>query len=66
MKLYEALAKARKSKGFSLRALEAKTGISNGLLSQIETGHIEEPSFRKVVKIGKALDVSLKRLAAYE
>ena len=66
MKLYEVLARARRAKGLSLRELEIATGISNGLISQMETGHIEEPAFRKIVKISKALDLSLDKLAAAE
>lgn len=66
MKLHEAIAYARECKGLTLRALERRTGISNALLSQIETGHIQEPSFRNIVKISKALGISLKRLAETE
>lgn len=63
MKLHEAIAYARECSGLSLRALEKKTGISNALLSQMETGIIKEPSFRNVVKLSNALKISLKRLA---
>lgn len=63
MTLHEAIAYARECKGWTLRELEKKTGISNALLSQIETGHVKEPSFRNVVKISSALGVSLDRLA---
>jgi transcriptional regulator with XRE-family HTH domain len=63
MKLNDHLATARAAVGISLRELERKTGISNALLSQYETGHIEEPSFRNVVKIAKALSVPLQQLA---
>jgi transcriptional regulator with XRE-family HTH domain len=63
MKLHEAIAYARECKGLTLRQLEKQTGLSNAHLSQIETGHIREPSFRNVVKICKALGLSLKRLA---
>jgi transcriptional regulator with XRE-family HTH domain len=63
MKLHEAIAYARECKGLSLRQLEKQTGISNALLSQVETGHIREPSWRNVVKIAKALGLSLNRLA---
>jgi transcriptional regulator with XRE-family HTH domain len=63
MKLNDHLATARAAVGISLRELERKTGISNALLSQYETGHIEEPSFRNVVKIARALDVPLLDLA---
>jgi len=63
MKLHEAIAFARAGKGLTLRDLEDKTGISNGLLSQIESGYVKNPSFRNVVKISKALGLSLNRLA---
>jgi transcriptional regulator with XRE-family HTH domain len=63
MKLHEAIAYARDVKGMTLRQLEKATGISNALLSQIETGHIQEPSFRNVVKIAKALGLKLDKLA---
>jgi len=66
MTLPEAIAYARECKGLSLRQLEAETGISNALLSQIETGHVREPSFRNVVKIAAALNLSLDRLARTE
>jgi transcriptional regulator with XRE-family HTH domain len=58
------LAVARECKKMTLRDLEKATGISNALLSQIETGHVKEPSWRNVVKIAKALDLKLERLAA--
>jgi HTH-type transcriptional regulator, competence development regulator len=54
---------ARKMKGLTLRALEQETGISNGLLSQMETGHVKELSFAKVVKVARALDIKLDLLA---
>ena len=57
------IALARDVKGLSLRQLETATGISNALLSQIETGKVKEPSWRNVVKIAKALDLDLDRLA---
>ena len=57
------LSLAREVKGVTLRQLETQTGISNALLSQIETGHIKEPSWRNVVKIAKALGLKLDRLA---
>ncbi len=63
MRLGELLAVARECKGLSLRQLERATGISNALLSQIETGHVKEPSWRNVVKIAQVLDLNLKRVA---
>ena len=66
MKLGELIAVARECKGFTLRELEKRTGLSNALLSQIETGHIKNPSWHSVVKIAKALDLKLTRLASCE
>jgi len=57
------LAEARAEHGFSLRELERRTGISNPMLSRIETGHVITPSFRTVVKIAAALKLSLNTLA---
>ncbi len=66
MKLHEAIAYAREVKGMTLRQLERETGISNALLSQIETGHVKEPSWRNIVKIAKALGLKLDRLGKCE
>ena len=66
MQVGEMIAVARECKGWSLRDLESHTGISNGLLSQIETGHVREPSWRNMVKIAKALGLKLDRLARCE
>lgn len=66
MKVGELIAIAREYRGMSLRDLEKETGISNALLSQIETGHVREPSFRKIAKIAKALGLKLDRLARCE
>lgn len=64
--LAEMIAIARDCKGMSLRQLESATGISNALLSQMETGKVKEPSWRNVVKIARALDIKLDRLAKCE
>lgn len=63
MKLGQLIGLARELKGWTLRDLEKATGISNALLSQIETGHVRQPSFQRVVKIAKALGLKLERLA---
>lgn len=54
---------AREIKGMTVRDLEAKSGISNPLISQIETGKVSEPGFRTVVKLAKALGIPLDSLA---
>jgi transcriptional regulator with XRE-family HTH domain len=66
MKLGELIAIARELKGWSQRELAAKSGVSNAIISQMETGFIKSPSFIKVVKIAKALNLSLDRLAKLE
>jgi len=66
VKLGEFIAVAREVKGMSLRDLEKATGISNALLCQMETGKVKEPSWRNVVKIAKALNLNLDRLASCE
>lgn len=65
MKLGQLLLMAREIKGMTLRELERETGISNALLSQIESGHVREPGFYKVVKIARALNVKLDTLAEH-
>jgi transcriptional regulator with XRE-family HTH domain len=66
MQLGELISVARECRGWSLREMERRTGISNSLLCQIESGHIKEPSWRNVVKIAKALGLKLDRLAKCE
>ena len=64
MHLGKAIAAARGKKGKSLRQLEAETGISNATICQIESGHIKEPAWWKIVDIAKALSLNLDKLAA--
>lgn len=65
MKLGQVLKMAREIKGVTLRDLERETGLSNALLSQIETGHVKQPGFQNVVKIARALNVKLDTLAEH-
>lgn len=62
MKLNEIIARARKAKGLTLRDLEKITSISNPLLSQIETGVVREPGFRKVVIIADSLGIPMNKI----
>lgn len=64
MKLGELIAIARECKGWTLRDLEKATGISNALLSQIETGKVKSPGFQSIVLISDALGISLERAAS--
>ncbi|WP_019120714.1 helix-turn-helix domain-containing protein [Brevibacillus massiliensis] len=47
----------RKEKGFTLEVLADKTGLSKGLLSQVERG-ISQPSLDSLWKITRALEAS--------
>ena len=66
MKLGELISLSRELKKMSLRDLEEKSGVSNALISQIETGKVKNPGFRTVCKLAVALNLGLKRLAATE
>jgi transcriptional regulator with XRE-family HTH domain len=49
------LRELRERAGLSLRQLESETGISNGYLSQIESGRVGAPSPKILEKLAKAL-----------
>jgi transcriptional regulator with XRE-family HTH domain len=57
------IGRARKQRKWSLRELERRSGVHNSIISQIESGHIKDPSFRKVVRLARALDLRLYPLA---
>ena len=61
--LGDLFALSRELKGWTLRDLERATGVSNPLISQIETGKVKDPGFSTVVKISGALGLSLERVA---
>ena len=63
MLLSELLKLGREIKGISLRDLERECGISNAMLSQIESGNVKNPSFTTVVRICEALNISVERAA---
>jgi transcriptional regulator with XRE-family HTH domain len=63
MRLGELVAIARECKGWTLRELEGRCGVSNALLSQIETGKVKDPGFATVVRIADALGISIERAA---
>jgi transcriptional regulator with XRE-family HTH domain len=66
MKLGEALKKGRKAKGLTLRQLATMTGQNYALIYKLETGLIYDPGFRRLVKLAKALGLSLDGLAKCE
>lgn len=68
VELSDTLRRLREAKGFSLRQVEKKSGISNAYLSQIETGKIKEPSPHILHKLSEVYDTSyndLMKLAGY-
>lgn len=66
MTLGDLIGVARECKGWSLRDLERASGVSNALISQIETGKVRDPGFATVVRLVDALGVSLDRAATSE
>lgn len=66
MKLGELISLSRELKRMTLRDLESRSGVSNPLISQIESGKVKDPGFRTVCKLADALNLSLKRLAECE
>jgi len=64
MRLGELIAIARICKGLSRRELGRASGVSDALISQIETGKVRDPGFAKAVRILDALNISIERGAA--
>ncbi len=64
MNLGELIAIARECKGWTLRELEARCGVSNALISQIEKGHVKNPGFLTIVAIVEPLGLSWERVVA--
>jgi transcriptional regulator with XRE-family HTH domain len=58
MRIGELIAARRKEKGWSLRKLEVLSGVSNAVISQIETGHVKDPGFTTAVKLCDALHIN--------
>ncbi|GIN08719.1 LexA repressor [Shouchella clausii] len=58
MEFGEYLRRRRKEKGFTIRQLEMKSGVSNAYLSHLENGKRGLPSTEIIKKISKALDIS--------
>lgn len=63
MQIGKELQKARLAAGLSLRKLEKRSGMSASQISQIETGRRADPGFSTVLRLAKALEVSMDALA---
>lgn len=61
-KLSLRLSNLRKARGKTLRQVESATGVSNPLISQIESGHVKNPGVFTVAKLAKFYGVTLDRL----
>jgi transcriptional regulator with XRE-family HTH domain len=56
------LKKLRKQKGWSQEKLAREAGISYQTLIKIEQGRIKNPKLETLIKLAKALGISLDRL----
>ncbi len=66
MRLGELIGIARECKGWTLRDLEKASGVSNALISQIETNAVKDPRFTTVIRLVDALGITLDRAATAE
>lgn len=66
MKLGKLLKSSREKRALTIRGLEEKSGVSNALISQIETGYVKNPGFWTVAKLARALGITMKRLSETE
>lgn len=55
---------SRKRSGLTLRAVQARTGVSNAYLSQLETGKIKEPSPSVLHKLSQLYGLSYSDMLA--
>jgi len=62
MKLSEYVKNYRTSHGLSLRAFAEKCGCSHQYLDKLEKDNIESPSFGQLLKIAKAMGMTLHEL----
>ena len=54
--------KQRKKKGFSLKKLSELSGVSDSIISDIETGKVKNPGIMTILKIAKGLEVDIAEL----
>lgn len=64
MRFGELIGIARECKGWTLRDLEKASGVSNALISQIETNKVKDPGFSTAVRLCDALGLPINRAAA--
>lgn len=61
-RLPDHLKELREQRGWSLRELAEKSGLSNGYISLLENGRVESPSVTVLGKLAKAFAVPLDEL----
>lgn len=54
--------KHRQRKGFSLKKISELSGVSDSVISDIETGKVKNPGIITILKIAKGLEVDIKEL----
>lgn len=64
--LAERIQRAMEVREMTQADLARATGMSTGLIAQICSGVTKDPRFETVIKIAKALDVSLEYLAGWK
>lgn len=62
VRLGRLLAKARKRKGLSLRALAELTGYHHFWLYRVESGFYSQPAAERVTRLAEVLDIDPERL----
>jgi len=58
------LAKIRKQKGWTQEKLSREAGISYNTLIKIERNGIKNPKIETVIKLAKALEISIDKLVS--
>ncbi len=58
----EYLRSLRLEKGFTLREVESRAGVSNAYLSQLETGKVKQPSPSNLYKLAELYEATYEEL----
>lgn len=61
--MWASLIKARENKGWSKARLASESGLSQTYIGELEAGK-KQPTVRTVMKLAKALDITLEQLLA--
>ncbi|HEX7057329.1 MAG TPA: helix-turn-helix transcriptional regulator [Bacilli bacterium] len=62
MHFYEGLKKIRKMRGYTIREVSKRSGVSHGYISQLENGVRNVPSPEILLKLADALEYSYEEL----